>query len=69
MIRGTAKGVEARLVGSLPRGGLGLASDVDFLVLNCPDELRYRAEADVEDLVDGLPFDVIYFDEVARRSG
>ncbi len=59
------RGVEIRLVGSLARGAdFDISSDIDFLVLECPEELRYRIEADVEDILDGIPFDVTYLDEV-----
>ena len=57
-------GVDARLVGSLARGEHRLHSDVDILILRCPDELRYRIESIVEDELGGLPFDVVYLDEV-----
>jgi predicted nucleotidyltransferase len=59
-----ALGVEARIVGSLARGDFRLHSDVDFLILACPPELKYRIEAEVEDLMQGLPFGCIYLDEV-----
>ena len=36
----------------------------DSLILTCPPELKYRLEAEVEDLMEGLPFDCIYLDEV-----
>jgi predicted nucleotidyltransferase len=58
-------GVEARLIGSLARGEHRLHSDVDILIVRCPDELRYRIEGIVEDELGGLPFDVVYLDEVA----
>jgi predicted nucleotidyltransferase len=64
------RGVEARVIGSLARGDFLLHSDVDLLVLRCPPELRYRIEGLVEDTLEGLPFDVVYLDEVApeRRA-
>ena len=59
------RGVEVRLVGSLARGtDFDASSDIDFLVLECPEELRYRIEADVEVMLEGIPFDVTYLDEV-----
>jgi predicted nucleotidyltransferase len=62
--------VEARLIGSLARGDHRLHSDIDILIVRCPDELRYRIEGIVEDELEGLPFDVVYLDEVvpARRA-
>jgi len=59
-----ALGVEASIVGSLARGDFRLHSDINFLILACPPELKYRLEAEVEDLMEGLPFDCIYLDEV-----
>lgn len=61
------KGVEALVVGSLAEGRFGPASDVDFLVVECPPHLRYRIEAGVEDVMLDIPFDVVYRDE-ARES-
>ena len=58
------QGVAARVIGSLARGDFRLHSDVDLLVLRCPPALRYRIEGLVEDALQGLPFDVVYLDEV-----
>jgi predicted nucleotidyltransferase len=57
-------------VGSLARRDFMLQSDVDILVVGCPEELRYRIESLVEDRMERLPFDVVYLDEVApeRRA-
>jgi predicted nucleotidyltransferase len=65
-----ARGVDARLIGSLARGDFMLHSDVDILVVRCPENLRYGIEGLVEDCLEGLPFDVVYLDEVApeRRA-
>lgn len=57
-------GVEARVIGSLARGTFKRHSDVDVLVLSCPPDRRYRIEAGVEERMGGLPFDVVYLDEV-----
>jgi predicted nucleotidyltransferase len=62
------RGVEARVIGSLARGDFLLHSDIDLLILRCPDELRYRIEGLVEDSLEGMPFDVVYLDEVAPDS-
>ena len=64
------RGVEARVIGSLARGDFLPHSDVDLLILRCPDDLRYRIEGLVEETLEGLPFDVVYLDEVApeRRT-
>ena len=60
-----ARGVEARVVGSLARGDFRVDSDVDFLILSLgrPED-RYAVEGDVALLMGGLPFDVIYLNEV-----
>ena len=59
-----ARGVQAAVFGSLATGRFGLHSDVDFIVLDCPRALRYGIEADVEDCMQGIPFDVAYADEM-----
>ena len=60
-----ARGVEARVTGSLAQGRFGTHSDVDLLILELPDEaLRYRIETDVEAVMGDIPFDVIYLDEL-----
>lgn len=58
------KGVRATITGSLASGRFRGHSDVDFLVKVCPHPLKYTIEADVEDIMRGMPFDVIYQDEV-----
>jgi predicted nucleotidyltransferase len=65
-----SRGVRAGVFGSLASGRFGLHSDVDFLVLECPEALRYRIEADVEACMQGIAFDVAYADEMRepRRS-
>jgi predicted nucleotidyltransferase len=57
-------GVRALVTGSLARGGFGPASDVDLLVTACPRQLKYAIEGIVEDALGGIPFDVVYLDEV-----
>ncbi|MBI3373213.1 MAG: nucleotidyltransferase domain-containing protein [Betaproteobacteria bacterium] len=59
-----SRGVRAGVFGSLAAGRFGLHSDVDFLVTDCPPALRYRIEADIEDRMQGIPFDVAYADEM-----
>ena len=64
-IRALARqGVSARVTGSLAAGRFGPGSDVDLLVTDCPRALKYTIESVVEDCLGGLPFDVIYLDEV-----
>ena len=58
------RGLRAGVFGSLAAGRFGLHSDVDFMVLECPPALRYRIEADVEERMRGIPFDVAYADEM-----
>jgi predicted nucleotidyltransferase len=59
-----ARGFQVLVTGSLARGDFGAFSDVDFLVTRCPPDWRYRIESVVEDEMRGIPFDVIYFDEL-----
>ena len=56
------RGIEAALIGSLKKGGFGLHSDIDILITNCPEDLIYTVEGELEDIMNGLPFDVIYLD-------
>lgn len=58
-------GVRAVVTGSLARGRFNMYSDVDLLVTSCPHRLKYRIESIVEDILGGMPFDVIYLDELA----
>lgn len=58
------QGVEAAVIGSLARGGFKDHSDVDVLVLSCPPDRRYTLETGVEAVMEDLPFDLIYLDEV-----
>lgn len=61
-------GIEARIVGSLASGRFRAASDIDFLIVACPRHLKYGIEGIVEECLGGLPFDVIYLDEVPTRK-
>jgi predicted nucleotidyltransferase len=61
-----ARGIDCRLVGSLATGRFHRWSDVDILILRCRSEQRYAIEGDVEDVMEGLPFHVIYLDEVSH---
>lgn len=56
--------VRAVVTGSLARGRFGPHSDVDLLVTACPRHLKYAIEGIVEDALAGIPFDVIYLDEL-----
>ncbi|RAI44595.1 nucleotidyltransferase family protein [Rhodoplanes roseus] len=59
-----ARGVTARVIGSLAADRFGPASDIDLLVTACPPDLKYAIEGSVEDCLGGFRFDVIYLDEV-----
>lgn len=59
--------VDAVIFGSLASGKFYLDSDVDFLIRACPRQLKYRIELLVEDLMDDIPFDVVYRDEVPAQ--
>ena len=58
-------GVRVIVTGSLARGKYNIYSDVDLLITYCPRRLKYRIESIVEDIPGGMPFDVIYLDELA----
>jgi predicted nucleotidyltransferase len=57
-----ARGIEASVIGSLKTGAFGQHSDIDILVTKCPSELVYTVEAELEDIMAGLPFDVVYLE-------
>lgn len=62
------KQVGALITGSLADGGFDMHSDIDFLIVECPRHMKYALEGIVEDALGGLPFDVIYIDDVAPRK-
>lgn len=57
------QGVQAGVFGSLVTERFQPHSDVDFLIISCPQALRYTIEAGIEDRMGGIPFDVVYLDE------
>ena len=57
-------GVSVLVAGSLAKGTFRRYSDVDFLVTSCPRDLKYAIEGIVEDCLGGIPFDVVYLDEI-----
>ena len=59
-----ARGVDAVLIGSLKSGGFGLDSDIDLLVTRCPARLVYSIEAELEDIMGGFKFDLVYLNLV-----
>jgi len=61
-------GVRARIIGSLGTGRFRPGSDIDFLIIECPRRLKYAIEGIVEDCLGGLPFDVVYLDEVPAHK-
>ncbi|MHB8528767.1 MAG: nucleotidyltransferase domain-containing protein [Caulobacteraceae bacterium] len=61
------RGVTAKLVGSLAEDRFDRASDVDLLVTSSPRSLKYALESIVEDCLPGLPFDVLYLDELPQE--
>jgi predicted nucleotidyltransferase len=61
-------GVKARIIGSLASGRFRSGSDIDFLIVECPRHLKYGIEGIVEDCLEGLPFDVIYLDEIPAHK-
>ncbi len=54
-----------RVVGSLAAGGFHPGSDIDLLVIDCPDGLKYRIEGPVEDTLEGFPFHILYLEEIS----
>jgi len=56
------------VTGSLADDTFDLHSDIDFLVVKCPRDMKYALEAIVEDALGNIPFDVIYLDEIAPRK-
>jgi predicted nucleotidyltransferase len=58
------KGISALLIGSLAKGTFGPDSDIDFLLTSCPRQYKYAIEAEVEDILGDLPFDVVYLEEI-----
>ena len=61
-------GVHAVVTGSLARGRFGAHSDIDLLVTSCPRRLKYAIEGLVEDVMAGVPFDLIYLDELTAAK-
>lgn len=61
-----ALSVHAVVTGSLARGTFGHHSDIDLLVTTCPRHLKYAIEGVVEDALAGMPFDVVYADELPQ---
>lgn len=57
-------GVTTLVTGSLARNRFGPHSDIDFLITSCPRHLKYAIEGVVEDALGGLPFDVVYLNEL-----
>jgi len=61
-------GVKARIIRSLATGRFRSGSDIDFLITECPRRLKYAIEGIIEDCLGGLPFDVVYLDEVPAHK-
>lgn len=58
------KSISALVIGSLAKDRFGPDSDIDFLLTSCPRKYKYAIEAEVEDILGDLPFDVVYLDEI-----
>jgi predicted nucleotidyltransferase len=61
-------GVTIQVTGSLASGRFGPESDIDFLILDCPRHLKYAIEGTIEERLQGLPFDVIYLDDIPKHK-
>jgi len=61
-------GVTARVIGSLASGRFGPKSDIDLLIVDCPRHLKFAIEGTIEEGLRGLPFDVVYLDEVPEHK-
>ncbi|WP_437559126.1 nucleotidyltransferase domain-containing protein [Acidithiobacillus sulfuriphilus] len=58
-------GIKVQIIGSLAEGRFQAHSDVDFLIERLADPgQRYTLESVVEDVLQDIPFDVVYADEV-----
>ena len=58
-------GIEVQIIGSLAEGRFQAHSDVDFLIERLADpSQRYTLESVVEDVLQDIPSDVVYADEV-----
>jgi len=53
------KAIKVLVTGSLADNTFDLHSDIDFLVVECPREVKYALEGIVEDALGSIPFDVI----------
>ncbi|MBC7357351.1 MAG: nucleotidyltransferase domain-containing protein [Desulfacinum sp.] len=42
-------------------------SDVDFVVVGLPDIHMYRVEGRIEEILEGMPFDLIYLDTLPEE--
>ena len=60
--------VEVLVTGSLTDNSFDLHSDIDFLIIRCPRNMKYALEGFVEDALGSIPFDVIYLDEIEPRK-
>jgi predicted nucleotidyltransferase len=61
-------GVTARVIGSLASGRFGPTSDIDLLITQCPRHLKYAIEGTIEEALRGLPFDVVYLDDIPEHK-
>jgi hypothetical protein len=52
----------------LASGRFGPRSDIDLLITQCPRHLKYAIEGTIEELLQGLPFDVVYLDEIPEHK-
>ncbi|GKT09537.1 nucleotidyltransferase domain-containing protein [Desulforhabdus sp. TSK] len=53
---------ESFIFGSLVTGGFGEHSDIDLAVSGLPREHIYRVESEIEEIVGGMRFDLVYLE-------
>ena len=63
-----ALGVDVRLFGSMKKGQIDIASDIDLLVVDC-GTLDHDDIADhILSVASDIPVDVVFLDEIARDA-
>ncbi|MCF7970269.1 MAG: nucleotidyltransferase domain-containing protein [Methylococcaceae bacterium] len=53
-----------QLFGSILTDDFKKHSDVDFLIIECPKKWQYAIEGYVDQIMQDIPFDVAYYEEL-----